>query len=231
MKGLCRLAGIVGLLMWAQENGEERSLFWTEAPYPALKIQPLALADPFQYTLQGGLEFPFARNSLQIEGGWVFGHAGEGGRPFSSEEGLRQNGFKVRVQWREYLGRTKPPSSSTRVHTGGYVALMATVQGYTQDFGEVDTSLFSPAPAPPISFQRRILGLGGGLLVGYQGQIGTHLVMDVWGGMGVRYNQHSWEPFRPSAQSRSLLGVGDFILRPGGRPIPYLGLALGWILH
>gem|GEM_PF-1492544 len=222
---------MVGLLL-AQEEGEERNLFWIADPRPALKIQPLALIDPFQYTLQGGLEFPFARNSLQIEGGWVFGHLGEETRPFSSDEGEpRQTGFKVRVQWREYLGRSKPPRTSTGVHTGGYVALMASVQGYTQDFGQVDTALFSPTPAPPLTFQRRILGMGGGLLLGYQDQIGSRLVLDIWGGIGVRYTQHSWEPFRPPAQNRTALGVGDFILRPGGRPILYLGLALGWILR
>ncbi len=230
MKWLRSLTAVVSLLL-AQEEGEEQNLFWVAHPRPALKIHPLALIDPFQYTLQGGLEFPFARNSLQIEGGWVFGRLGEESRPFSSEKEPRQTGFKVRVQWREYLGRSRPLRTSTSVHTGGYVALMASVQGYTQDFDQVDTALFSPTPAPPLTFQRRVLGMGGGLLLGYQNQIGSRLVLDIWSGIGVRYTQHSWEPFRPPAQSRPTLGVGDFLLRPGGRPIPYLGLALGWILR
>lgn len=229
MKRLCHLAGIAGLLGLAQENSKEPSLFWTEEPYPVLKIEPLALIDPFQYTLQGGIEFPFARHSLQVEGGWVFGYLGQEMRPLASEEEPRQSGFKVRVQWREYLGRAKPPRSSTKVHTGGYVALRASLQGYLQDFGQVDTALFSPAPAPPLLFQRRVLGWGVGVLVGYQDQLGSRLVLDLWSGIGVRYNQHSWEPFRPPAQNRTDLPVGDFILRPGGRPIPYLGMALGWI--
>ncbi|MCX7607248.1 MAG: hypothetical protein N2170_08320 [Bacteroidia bacterium] len=203
---------------------------------PVLKFQPLAMIDPFQYTLHLGLELPTsASSSFQLEGGWVFGHFGET-EPFgTTEEDFSQTGFKARLQWREYFLSEKPPTKPTYTLVGGYVAFQGGFQYYLQNLGQIDTSGIYPPPSNPMPlgpYERAIQAFSFSCLLGYQAQLGTRFICDLFTGIGVRYTQHNWKPIAPPHQyAADLTPVGDFILRRGGRPIPHIGLSLGWIFR
>ncbi len=194
-------------------------------PKAVLKIMPLALIDPFQYTLHGGIEIPVGlSNTVQAEGGWVFGHLGE-----TSSSDLVQRGFKVRLSWREYFARKTPKQDPSYIIQGGYLALMGGYQSYNQTL-QIDTSggygYFR-------EYQRIVQGVEVAFLLGYHTQLGQRLSVDFWGGMGARYTTHRWSPARPPSLGLypGLAPIGDFILRPGGRPVPRMGIAIGWILR
>lgn len=194
---------------------------YAQGSKPVLKYMPLAMLDPFQYTLHGGLEVPFSANeSIQIEGGWVFGYLGQ-----SAESDFRQRGFKVRSQYRTYFSLRAPKDHPAYALQGGYVALMGSYQRYTQEFEYQDTVGFYRLST------RYIQAYEISFLVGYQTQLGNRLTFDVWGGLGGRYAVHSWEPKRPVTGFPSIRVLGDLFLLPGGRPVPRMGLALGWILR
>jgi hypothetical protein len=201
------------------------------APSPVIKFLPFALVDPFQNTLHVGVEFPVGlENSIQAEGGWVFGSLDD---PSSYE--FSQQGLKLRLSWREYFGSRKVRNRPSSILEGVYVALMGSYQYYRQIF-EVDTSgrsWYIP------EYHRTIQAFEAAFLLGYQAQLGRRLSIDFWGGLGARYSIHRWSPTKPPA-SASLsfylnsggdTAVGDLILLPGGRPVPRLGIAIGWILR
>ncbi len=185
-----------------------------------IKCMPLAMLDPFQYTLHGGLEVPFSSTeSIQLEGGWVFGYLGQ-----LSEGDFKQTGAKVRCQYRSYFSPRAPKNRPSYTLEGGYLALMGGYQRYAQEVEYQDTLGLSRLST------RYIQAYEGTLLLGYQGQLGSRLTFDVWGGLGARYVVHNWEPQRPVTNFLSMLAIGDLLLLPGGRPIPRMGFALGWIL-
>lgn len=215
--------------LWAQID-EDRPI---SARHPVLKLYPLAMIDIFQYTLHAAVEFPTSQHSsLQVEGGWVFGDLGSEANWGTTEEDFSQRGFKARLLWREYFSE-KPPKKPTYTHTGGYLAFLGGFQYYAQNLGYIDTTSVwpPPQPAPQIPYERTIHALSVGFWVGYQAQIGSRLVIDVYGGMGVRYAQHLWKPAKPPYRDLRFTPVGDLIVRPGGRPVPYMGFSLGWILR
>lgn len=201
---------------------------------PVLKFFPLAMVDPFQYTLHLGLEIPTSRqNSLQVEGGWVFGHLGEELGTGASVDEYSQTGFKARVQWREYFLSSKPPERPVYTLTGGYIALIAGYQLYNQNIGYIDTTGWYSPPQPVVSgvpYERRIQAFMGGFLVGLQSQLGSRIIFDIYAGLGVRYSTHQWSPMAPPYMY-NFTPVGDFIMRRGGRPIPLMGFSMGWILR
>lgn len=207
------------LFLMAQE---EQEVF---APGPVLKLMPLAMVDPFQYTLHGGVELPIGlTNTIQVEGGWVFGYLGQ-----AVETDFTQQGFKLRLSWREYFAPKTLRGNRSRIIQGGYLALMGSYQHYNQTI-EIDTSggygYFR-------EYQRSIQGLEGAFLLGYHTQIGQRLSIDVWGGLGLRYATHRWSPGKPafSGLIPRITPIGDLILLPGGRPVPRMGMAIGWILR
>ncbi|MCS7189839.1 MAG: DUF3575 domain-containing protein [Bacteroidia bacterium] len=212
-------------LVWAQveeDRPEERQL-----RQPVLKFFPLALMDPFQYTLQLGLEVPASSSSsFQVEAGWVFGHLGFE----DASRDLSQQGFKARLQWREYLD-SSPPKNIRYTLTGPYLGLQGGFQFYQQNL-DIDTAYVAPPTIPSsVPYERTIQAFSLSLLVGYQLQVGTHLVIDIFGGVGARYSQHRWRPQKPPISYYPGRAIGDIILRPGGRPIPHIGLSVGWIFH
>ncbi len=193
------------------------------SPGPVLKWMPLALVDPFQYTLHGGVEFPIGlTNTIQAEGGWVFGYLDQ-----ATETDFTQQGFKLRLSWREYFSPKPVKGDRSRIIQGGYLALMGSYQHYNQTI-EVDTSggygYFR-------EYHRSIQGLEGAFLLGYHTQIGQRLSIDVWGGLGVRYAIHRWSPTKLASADFRITPIGDLILLPGGRPVPRMGMAIGWILR
>lgn len=171
-------------------------------------------------------------SSLQLEGGWVFGSIDNADAFNTTQEGYSQQGFKVRVQWREYFSDS-PRKKPTYTRRGGYVSVQGGFQYYRQGLGRIDTSYLAPGPrpAPDIEYERTISALSLSFLVGYQGQIGGRLVIDFFTGLGLRYAQHTWEPLKPPTRGLDLTPVGDLIVRPGGRPIVHMGFSLGWILR
>lgn len=222
-----------GLALWAQPDPDDARTQYPQYKHPVLKVFPLALVDPFQYTLHVGLEFPMQKSSsLQLEGGWVFGSLDDRQTFNTQQEEYYQQGFKARLQWREYFSEGSP-KKPTYTQTGGYFAVQGGFQYYRQMLGRIDTSLFSPNPSPPpdIEYERVISALSLSFLLGYQGQIGQRFVIDFFTGIGARYSQHRWEPLRPSARPLDLTPVGDLIVRPGGRPIVHMGFSMGWILR
>jgi hypothetical protein len=181
------------------------------------------MVDPFQYTLQGGLELPISSSSTtQVEAGWVFGHLGEMGE----DELFSQTGLKLRLSWREYFDRRTPSKRPSYVMEGAYFAIMGGYQRYNQTI-RVDTS---GGWGGYQDYERVVQAFELTFLLGYQTQIGRRLVLDVWGGLGLRHSRHSWAPMRPPLSYWSFLPVGDIIMRPGGRPVPRIGIAMGWIL-
>lgn len=202
---------------------EEQRIF---SPSPVIKFMPLAMIDPFQYTLHGGVEFPVGlTNTLQAEGGWVFGYLGQ-----AVETDFTQQGFKLRLSWREYFTPKTMKGSPSRILQGGYLALMGSYQHYSQTI-EIDTSggygYFR-------EYRRSIQGVEGAFLLGYQTQVGQRLSIDLWGGLGLCYATHRWSPAKPGFSGLippRITPVGDFILLPGGRPVPRMGMAIGWILR
>jgi hypothetical protein len=202
------------------------------APSPVIKFLPFALVVPFQNTLHVGIEFPMGlENSIQVEGGWVFGSLDK----LSSYE-FSQQGLKLRLSWREYFGSRKVRNRPSSILEGGYFALMGSYQHYFQTFERVDTSGgYGYFP----EYDRTIQAFEVAFLLGYQVQLGRWLSIDFWGGLGARYSIHRWSPTKPPA-SASLsfylnsggdTAVGDLILLPGARPVPRLGIAIGWILR
>jgi len=203
------------------------------APSPVIKFLPFALVDPFQNTLHVGVEFPVGlQNSIQVEGGWVFGSSD---KPSSYDE-FSQQGLKLRLSWREYFGSRKVRNRPSSILEGGYFALMGSYQYYWQTFKKVDTlggSWYTP------EYHRTIQAFEVAFLLGYQVQLGQRLSIDFWGGLGARYSIHRWSHTKPHT-SASLVSfypnsggdtpVGDLILLPGARPVPRLGIAIGWIL-
>jgi hypothetical protein len=199
------------------------------APSPAIKFLPFALVDPFQNTLHVGVEFPVGlENSIQVEGGWVFGSLDD-----PSSYGFSQQGLKLRLSWREYFGSRKVRNRPSSILEGGYFALMGSYQYYRQTF-EVDTSggsWYIP------EYHRTIQAFEVAFLLGYQVQLGRRLSIDFWGGVGARYSIHRWSPIQFSQAAPGyvfisrITPVGDLILRPGGRAVPRLGIAIGWILR
>ncbi len=221
-----------GLALWAQDPSEAPSRF-PRYTYPVLKVFPLSLVDPLQYTLHVGLEFPMhSTSSLQLEGGWVFGSLDNPDAYNTLQEGYAQQGFKARLQWREYFSES-PPKKPTYTRTGGYFAVQGGFQYYRQQLGRIDTSFLSPSPSPPpdVEYERVISAFSVSFLLGYQGQVGGRFVIDFYTGLGARYSQHRWEPLKPSARPLDLTPVGDLIVRPGGRPIVHMGFSMGWILR
>ncbi len=215
----CWLAVLISPLFLV---AQEQALF---SPIPVLKLMPLAMIDPFQYTLHGGVEVPIGlTNSIQAEGGWVFGHLGQ-----VAESDFKQEGLKLRLSFREYFDPKSARRDNPRILQGGYLALMGSYQNYNQTI-EVDTSggygYFR-------EYQRTIQALEGAFLLGYHGQMGRRLSIDVWGGIGVRYATHRWSPSKPTFSGfiSRITPIGDFVLRPGGRPVPRMGIAIGWILR
>jgi hypothetical protein len=104
---------------------------------------------------------------------------------------------------------------------------MGSYQYYRQVF-EVDTSggsWYIP------EYHRTIQAFEAAFLLGYQVQLGRRLSIDFWGGVGARYSIHRWSPTKFVSSSLDITPVGDLILRPGGRPVPRLGIAIGWILR
>jgi hypothetical protein len=199
------------------------------APSPVIKFLPFALVDPFQNTLHVGVEFPVGlENSTQVEGGWVFGSWDD-----PSSYGFSQQGLKLRLSWREYFGSRKVRNRPSSILEGGYFALMGSYQYYRQIF-EVDTpggSWYIP------EYHRTIQAFEAAFLLGYQAQLGRRLSIDFWGGLGARYSIHRWSPIKFSQAASGyvfisgITPVGDLILRPGGRAVPRLGIAIGWILR
>jgi hypothetical protein len=160
-------------------------------------------------------------NSIQAEGGWVFGSWDD-----PSSYGFSQQGLKLRLSWREYFGSRKVRNRPSSILEGGYVALMGSYQYYWQTF-EVDTSggsWYIP------EYHRTIQAFEVAFLLGYQAQLGRRLSIDFWGGVGARYSIHRWSPTKFVSSSWDITPVGDLILRPGGRAVPRLGIAIGWIL-
>lgn len=192
---------------------------------PVLKFMPLPMMDPFQSTLHVGVEFPAGlENTIQAEAGWVFGSWGE-----DPTDDFVQQGFKLRLGWREYF-EPKIRQTGSFIVEGGYLSLMGGYQYYHQSF-QIDTSggygYFR-------DYERTIHALEVALLLGYHTQMGRRLSIDFWGGLGARYTMHQWSPNRPQSgifPFRSITPVGDLILRPGGRPVPRLGISVGWILR
>ncbi|MCS7296616.1 MAG: hypothetical protein RMK19_03880 [Bacteroidia bacterium] len=202
--------------------------------HPVIKIFPLSFIDPFQYTLHMGVEVPTSpHNSVQIEGGWVFGYLGDN-QPFgTSEEEYRQRGLRARAQWREYFLSNRSSNRTLYTHTGGYIALLIGYQYYHQNLGYLDTSqVYPPQPTPTgIAYERHIQGFSGGFLFGYQNQIGSsRIVFDAYTGIGVRYTIHEWQPLNPPYLYR-YTPIGEVILRRGGRPILYMGFSVGWVVR
>lgn len=232
MKPKCLLWLLSGFALWAQDPSEAPSRF-PQYTHPVLKVFPLSLVDPFQYTLHIGLEFPMhSTSSLQLEGGWVFGSLDNPDAYNTLQEDYAQQGFKARLQWREYFSE-RPPKKPTYTRTGGYFAVQGGFQYYRQQLGRIDTSFFSPSPSPPpdIKYERVISAFSVSFLLGYQGQVGRRFVIDFYTGLGARYSQHRWEPLKPSARPLDLTPIGDLIVRPGGRPIVHMGFSMGWILR
>ncbi len=192
---------------------------------PVLKFMPLPMMDPFQSTLHAGVEFPVGlENTVQAEAGWVFGSWGE-----DPADDFVQQGFKLRLSWREYF-EPKTRKTGSFIVEGGYLSLTGGYQYYHQSL-QVDTSggygYFR-------EYERTIQALELALLLGYHTQMGRRLSIDFWGGLGARYTMHRWSPSRPQSgifPFRSITPVGDLILRPGGRPVPRLGISVGWILR
>jgi len=192
---------------------------------PVLKFMPLAIMDPFQSTLHAGVEFPIGlENTIQAEGGWVFGSWGA-----DPTDDFEQQGFKLRLSWREWF-EPKARKTGSLIAEGGYLSLTGGYQHYRQSL-QVDTSggygYFR-------EYERTIQAFEVAVLLGYQTQVGRRLSIDFWGGLGARYTTHRWSPTKPQygllAFGR-VTPVGDLILRPGGRPVPRLGISVGWILR
>ncbi len=204
-------------------------LFAQEEPVPmrrpVLKFMPFPMMDPFQSTLHAGVEFPVGlENTIQAEAGWVFGSWGE-----DPTDDFVQQGFKLRLSWREYF-EPKTRKTGSFIVEGGYLALMGGYQYYHQSL-RVDTS---GGYGYLQEYERTIQALEVAFLLGYHTQIGRRLSVDFWGGLGARYTMHKWSPNKPlygAFPFRSITPVGDLILRPGGRPVPRLGISVGWILR
>lgn len=232
MKPYLRKVCLLALMVVSYAQEPDQSV--PEYRRPVLKFFPLPMVDPFQYTLHLGVEVPTSRqNSLQIEGGWVFGHLGEDLGTGTSAEDFSQTGFKARIQWREYFLSNKPPDHPIYTLTGGYIALIAGYQLYNQNLGYIDTTGWYSSPQPVmggISYERRIQAFMGGFLTGLQSQVGSRLVFDLYAGLAVRYSTHQWSPIAPPSLHK-FTPVGDFIMRRGGRPIPLMGFSMGWILR
>ncbi|MCS6895680.1 MAG: DUF3575 domain-containing protein [Bacteroidia bacterium] len=200
---------------------------------PVIKFFPLAAVDPFQYTLHLGLETPINReSSVQVEGGWVYGHLGEDLGTNTGDNDFTQSGFKVRVALRNYFSSNRASDRPLYTLTGGYISLVAGYQHYNQNFGYIDTTgMYNPSPiVVGVPYERRIQAFMGGFMLGYQQQMGSRLTFDIYTGFGIRYSTHDWRPLAPPYQYR-LAAVGDFVLRRGSRPIPFMGFSLGWILR
>lgn len=224
---------ILALICWDLLEAQEVDSRVPQLPRPIVKFFPLAAIDPFQYTLHLGMEVPISsEGSIQIEGGWVYGHWGQDLRANTGNNDFSQSGYKVRLALRNYLSPIKPSERPIYTFTGGYVSLVAGYQYYNQNFGYIDTSgSYHPTPtAPGIPYERQIQAFMGGFMLGYQTQMGSRLTFDIYTGLGIRYSTHDWNPIAPPPTYR-LAVVGDFILRRGGRPIPFMGFSLGWILR
>lgn len=222
-------------LLFAVAVAQEAEVRLPSHRQPVIKIFPLALVDPFQYTLHMGLELPTSwQNSIQIEGGWVFGHLGEDLGTQTTADEFQQTGFKARLQWREYFSSTKSSDRPIYTLTGGYIGLIAGYQHYNQNIGYIDTAGAYYPPSQPIitgvPYERRIQAYMGGFIMGYQSEVGSRLVFDVYTGLAVRYAVHEWKPIRPPYNYR-FTPVGDLIVRRGGRPIVLMGFSMGWILR
>lgn len=233
MRSYGKWVALLGII--ALGSAQEVDKRFPEYRRPVIKFFPLPMVDPFQYTLHLGLEIPTGlQNSLQVEGGWVFGHLGEDLGTGTRADEFHQTGFKARLQWREYFLSPKPADRAIYTFTGGYMALIAGYQQYDQDLGYIDTtgSIFPPSNpvVTGVAYQRRIQAFMGGFLIGAQSQVGTRLVFDAYAGLAVRYTIHRWDPWAPPYTYR-FTPVGDFIMRRGGRPIPLMGFSMGWILR
>ncbi len=195
----------------------------SEAGRPVLKFFPLSLADPFQMALHVGAEVPIASpSSLQGEAALVFGQLEE-----EAQKAENLLGWKVRGQWRLYFA--SPASGTHRTSTGGYIALQPGYQYYQYNVSRevADSTLTNYIR---LTYTRRIQAFSMSFLLGYQAQVGQHLAIDVYGGVGIRSTRHYWKPGDPGYGG--IFGdnpIGDIILRPGLRPIPRFGVAVGWI--
>lgn len=172
---------------------------------------PLALIDPFQYTLHGGVEVPIRPTlSVQPEAGWVFGHLGRGGKQDFS-------GYKLRLSIRRFYALRKENPLQ-----GGYIAAVGFYNSYTSKT-EIDTSFYGGNSK--ISIERQIESLGGVFAFGYQVSLNPLLFFDFYGGLGVRRNRHRYIPF--SYPQVSLSPVGDIIFQQGTYPFLFLSLSVG----
>ncbi|MCX8113339.1 MAG: hypothetical protein N3E49_09170 [Bacteroidia bacterium] len=230
---LLRLLGTTGLLVIGTAQEVDDRII--QLRRPVIKFFPLPMIDPFQYTLHLGLEVPTSRqNSIQVEGGWVFGHLGDDIGVGTRAEEFQQTGFKARFQWREYFVSDKPPERPTYTLTGGYIGLLGGYQYYHQNLGYIDTSGIYPPSSNPLAvgtlYERSIQAFVGGFLLGYQAQLGSRIAFDLYTGLAIRYTIHKWNPLAPPNSYR-FTPVGDFILRRGGRPIFLMGFSVGWILR
>ncbi|MGQ9864438.1 MAG: hypothetical protein ACUVRD_08190 [Bacteroidia bacterium] len=185
---------------------------WLQQAVPLIfKWMPLALIDPFQYTLHGGLEIPIRTTlSVQPEAGWVIGYLGGGG---SEDFG----GYKLRLSIRRFYSLRK-----NNPLEGAYVALVGTFHNYTSKT-EADTSYYGGYPRIPV--ERRIESVGGVFAFGYQVSLNALLFFDFYGGLGVRRSRHRYSPFLYPYASFS--PIGDILFRSGTYPFLFLSLSLG----
>ncbi len=156
---------------------------------PVLKFMPLATMDPFQSTLHAGVEFPIGlENTIQVEGGWVFGSWDA-----DPTDDLEQQGFKLRLSWREWF-EPKARKTGSLIAEGGYLSLTGGYQHYRQSL-QVDTSggygYFR-------EYERTIQAFEVAVLLGYQTQVGRRLSIDFWGGWGHATPCTDGHPLSPS---------------------------------